>query len=80
MQPEFNLALIGFTAEQRILMQAQLLANKSETKAERADDCPAWRISDYSEANALLFNANLIANSAFPPKFVARCHHGAATE
>jgi hypothetical protein len=62
MSPEFNLALIGFTAEQRILMQAQLLANKSETKAERADDCPAWRISDYSEANALLFNANLIAS------------------
>jgi hypothetical protein len=60
--PLLNLGVIGFSAEQRALILAQLRLNKSERGAGDLVH-PAWQITDYREANALLVNAQHIAGA-----------------
>jgi hypothetical protein len=58
--PRFNLAAIGFSAEQRILIKAQLDAHTSAILAEADHDDQGsravWQLSHYDEAHALLLN------------------------
>ncbi len=58
--PLLNLGVIGFSAEQRALILAQLNLNRTEHSAGEPAH-PVWQITDYREANALLVNAQHIA-------------------
>jgi hypothetical protein len=60
--PLLNLGVIGFSAEQRALILAQLNLNKAGQSAEEPDH-PVWQMTDYREANALLVNAQHIARA-----------------
>ncbi len=63
--PRLNLGLIGFSAEQQTLIQAQLErapAQMAGSDANKVDpNYPIWLITGYREANALLLNADHVS-------------------
>lgn len=62
--PLLNLGAIGFSPEQRALIEAQLSLNQTELDADGLAGSlghPVWQLTDHSVANALLLNAQHIS-------------------
>jgi hypothetical protein len=67
--PRLNLGIVGFTPQHQALIAAQLSLNRAQPVSQDAysqfDEMrhPVWQITHFSEANALLLNAQAMASS-----------------